>query len=163
MPRRRHIVPDASVILPAFFPETMEFQGSDFDLTRRAQPLVDAIRMRHVEASAPDMLIYEFTSKALEKAATRGKTPQIDRAIVEQRIEEFLGLPIVYQPARDIAQSVLGVIRNRNIAPPDGWYLACAMYYDAELWISHDHADGFARHAREIHRNVHLLTEKRFA
>lgn len=163
MPRRRYIVPDVSVILPAFFPETMEFQGSDFNLTHRAQPLVDAVRMRNVKASAPDMLIYEFTGKALEKAAKRGKTSQIDRATVEQRIDEFLGIPIVYQPARDIAHNVLDLIRNQNIAPPDGWYLACAMYYDAELWISHDHADGFARHAREIHRNVHLLTEERFA
>jgi hypothetical protein len=51
---------------------------------------------------------------------------------------------------------------EHRLAPSDSWYLACAVVYDAELWLSHAHADGFAEGARRIHGKVHLLTERRF-
>jgi hypothetical protein len=54
------------------------------------------------------------------------------------------------------------LVTQANIAPPDSWYLACARQYDAELWISHEHHDRFAEHARACHPKVYLLTEDDF-
>ena len=46
-----------------------------------------------------------------------------------------------------------------GISPPDSWMLACAISVpEAELWISHDHKDGFVEVARRNHRNVFTLT-----
>src|SRR5438067_36565 len=49
-----------------------------------------------------------------------------------------------------------------QISVADSWFLACAVYYDAELWLSHDHEDQFVQNARKIHRNVFTLLEHTF-
>lgn len=65
MPRR--IVPDNSVMIPAFFDETIIFRGNKFRLSRRASDLVGMIRARQVEAVAPEHLVYEFMKAAYRK------------------------------------------------------------------------------------------------
>lgn len=42
-------------------------------------------------------------------------------------------------------------------SPPDAWTLATAIALDAELWLTHDHADGFVTAARELHPPVFTL------
>ena len=162
MGKRRRIVPDASVILPGLFQETIQHRGNPFNLTQRAKPLVDAVRRRAVLARAPDVLIHEFTKWAHEKTSARKGAAGLDTSTVERQLFDFLSLEITYEPASRIARIAWGLMRNHQISPPDSWYLACAIRADAELWISHEHKDGFARNARKIHRKVHLLTEEKF-
>lgn len=166
MAKRRRIVPDNSVMMPAFFHERIEFRGNPFDLSHRAKPPVDAIRMHRVDAHAPDLLMYEFMRRAHEKTSVRKGGAGLDAAAVERQILDFLRLSqeIRYQPATELVEDAWNLMLNRQIPPPDSWYLACARYWDAELWISSgEQRDHFAQHARKVYRNVHLLTEERFA
>jgi len=43
------------------------------------------------------------------------------------------------------------------------WFVACAIEYKAELWISERHKDGFVEAARKVLPKVYLLTENKFA
>ena len=162
MGQLRRIVPDTSVMLPAFFREEMTYGDTAFDLTRRAEPLADAIRTGGVKAVAPDLLQYEFLKRAFAKMSPRGKSPTLDADIVENQVLGFMRLDLVYQPMLKLAPIAWDLMRNGRIPPPDSWFLACAIHWEAELWISHEHQDGFARKAREIHRDVHILTDKPF-
>ena len=154
----RRIVPDASVMLPAFFPEVLELGGSTFDLTKRALPVLHQIRLASVRAFAPEHLRHEFIHNAREKASPRTGAGQTGADDAFRRIEEMLSLPIVYVPGRAIADVALDVIRRFSISTADAWYLACAIHADAELWLSHEHADGIVQLARQVHPHVHVLT-----
>lgn len=162
MSERRRIVPDNSVMVPAFFPETIEFRDNPFSLTQRAEPLADAFRMRDVEGWAPDLLVHEFVGRACEKMSARQGAQRLDLDVIDPQVNGFLTLPIVYVPLRELAERAWDLMMRHPIRPPDVWYLACAIHCDAELWISHEHEDRFAQHARQVYGNVHLLTEERF-
>jgi predicted nucleic acid-binding protein len=160
MPRRR-IVADASVMLPAFFPEVLPYRGNQFDLTRRAKPIAEQIRSRLVEAFAPEHLRHEFIKRALGKASPRdGAAIAFDQAV--EQVREFLKLPIVYVPGSKLVEVVFTCVEASGVSVADGWYLACAMETKSELWISHEHADGLVEAAREHHDKVYLLTERTF-
>jgi hypothetical protein len=70
----RMIVPDSSVMVPAFFPERLMVGGNPFDLSARARPVAAAILMREVEAFAPDVLIAEFLTTAAANNQRKGFT-----------------------------------------------------------------------------------------
>src|SRR5438034_1210007 len=91
---KRRIVPDASVILPAFFKEELDWQGSAFPISRRAADLVDAIRDRSVEAFAPELLRVEFLKGAVRKRSEHPR--QIDASLVQSKFREFMQLPITF-------------------------------------------------------------------
>jgi len=162
MPKRRRIVPDASVMVPAFFPEALEIDGRSTPLTPRARRFEAAIRSREVVAFAPGLLLHEFTKRAFQKTSGRSGTPVVSLDKVCVLVMDFLSLPITYVPMTEIADSAWELMATRSIPPPDSWYLACAMQYDAELWISHEHRDGVVQHARSAHEKVFLLTERGF-
>jgi hypothetical protein len=51
----RRIVPDNSVLVAALFGEKLFLNDGEFDLGRRALPLVNAIIRGHVSAFAPEV------------------------------------------------------------------------------------------------------------
>ena len=48
------------------------------------------------------------------------------------------------------------------MSPSDSWYVACALESDAELWLSHSHADGLADKAAAAGCRVYTLAADRF-
>lgn len=154
----RRIVPDNSVILPAFFNERIEIDGTTIYLTEKAQRLRTAILLREVEAFAPESLIEEFVKTAGAKEEQGVPYEDISLAI-----KQFLELPIHFQSGKDLAEKALDLVREQGIEPADSWYVACAIYYEAEFWLSHRHSDGLAVRAASIHRgNVFTLQECSF-
>ncbi|MBI4578198.1 MAG: type II toxin-antitoxin system VapC family toxin [Planctomycetes bacterium] len=163
MAHRRRIVPDNSVILPAFFQEEFVYKNNRFDLTRRAKPLADAIRSRGVDAFAPDFLMHEFMAQATEKARCRDHSPVLEMDVVGRQLEQFRALPITYAPCNKLAPRAWTLATDLDLSVADAWYLACAIEYDAEFWLSHEHSDGLAERAARAHPGgVHLLVHERF-
>jgi predicted nucleic acid-binding protein len=162
MAKSRRIVPDNSVMMPAFFREEVDHGGNPFDLTRRAKPIADAIRMNEVAAFAPDLLFHEFMKGTHDKVSSRGGRPEVDLETASKLVDSFQSLRITYVPASELAERAWDLMANHAISPHDSWYLACAIHTDAELWVSHEHRDGFPSNARKVHEQVHLLTEQRF-
>ncbi len=162
MAQRRRIVPDASVLLPAYFPKRLKLGAREIDLTRRSWPIMNAIQQRHVLAFAPPALLIEFCNVAMQKGAAWRGSPAVSWEQVDLHCYRFISLPITYQPAEDIAAMAWSLARQYGISSPDSWYVACALHYDAELWISHAHADGLVDHARRADANIHVLVDESF-
>ncbi len=60
----------------------------------------------------------------------------------------------------EIQQDAWRLIRDASISLPDSWMLACAASIpNAELWVSHDHSDGFVKSARIHHQRVFTLAD----
>ena len=143
------MVPDTSVIVAAFFDEPE---------TRSAQRLVDAIETDRVKAFAPHALIVEFLKTANEKRSRRLGAARLDPELVERQIERFFEMRITYVRETDLQAEAWRLMQARGVPPPDSWMLACAMRFPgSELWVSHDHADGFVEAARLRHPNVFTL------
>jgi hypothetical protein len=162
MSEPRRIVPDNSVMLPAFFEERIQYGGQPFDLSRRAHSLLGAIQSKSVVTFAPEVLLHEFTNKVVEYAWPRAGAPRIDPADAKLQAPAFFRLPITYVPGRRLERHAWTYMTEHRVAPPDSWYLACAVEFDAELWLSHSHADHFAETARSLYAKVYTLTERRF-
>lgn len=159
----RKIVPDSSVMVPAFFPERLTVGGNAFDLSARARPIATAIRTRDIEAFAPDMLLAEFLNTAAAKAFDRTGSSAMDAQDVRDQILRFIALPIFSVPAGRISTVALDLIMSERVSPPDSWFLAAAIYTGAELWYSHRHQDGIVEQAEKLHRDqVFVLTERKF-
>ena len=147
-------------MVAAFFPEVQLYRGNPFDVTKAARPLYAAILARSsVVALAPEHLVYEFTKTAHRKTKEGRGT---DLESVTRQVDDFLylwGQGIRRVPMGDLAKEAWRLSTREQIAPPDSWYLACAIIHKAELWIaSRDTKDHFADHAREVHQEVYVLT-----
>lgn len=162
MPKRRRIVPDASVMVPAFFPEELHIRGRTFRLTQPALRLAAAITSREVAAFAPGLLLHEFLRRAYRKSSPRSGAASVPLEDVQTQVATFLRLPVTYVPMTQLADLAWDLVVNSGVPPPDAWYVACAMQYQAELWISHEHRDGLVAAARSVHSEVFLLTERAF-
>ena len=162
MPQQRINVPDCSAIIPAFFPERLVIEGCEFDLSARARRMETAIRHGVVRATAPDVLLAEFLKIAWLKATDRRGSPTIEIDDAQSQILRFFELPITPAPAAELAATALDLVRAHSIAPADSWYVACAIYAQAELWLSHAHEDGLAERAQAAGAEVHLLTAEQF-
>lgn len=153
MAEPRRIVPDASVLIKAYFRE---------EFTDRAKSVRAAIDTKSCVAFAPEMLQAEFFTNAFEKASGRGRPERVPHDELLLKVVDFFALPIIYVPGVELRDIALECVESHGVPPPDSWYVACARYYDAELWISHDHADGLATSARQFHDKVFLLSERAF-
>ena len=51
----RYLVPDCSVVLAAYFDETIEHLDRTFDLSKRARPIRRMAHQPHVSCFAPDL------------------------------------------------------------------------------------------------------------
>ena len=140
---------DTSVIVAAYFREPE---------SRRASTLVTAVETRKVTAYAPPALAFEFLKVAALKMSGHGGRARHSREDVESQVERFFALPLVPIGETFTREIAWGYIRDRAVFPPDSWMLATAVYRDAELWLTHDHADGFVTAARTLHPRVFTLT-----
>ena len=107
-------------------------------------------------------MLFEFTKTVIGSAWPRGDRSTIEPEDAKVQVERFLDLPIQYVPGKELSEHAWAYMTDYRLAPADSWYLACAVVYDAELWLSHAHADGFAEVARRIHEKVYTLTKDRF-
>ena len=82
-----------------------------------------------------------------------------DHALVDLQVDLFLDLPIVYVRETDLATEAWRLVVEERVSPPDSWMLACAMRVGGELWVSHDHADGFVSASRALHPDVFTLAD----
>jgi predicted nucleic acid-binding protein len=149
--KRRVVVPDTSVIVAALFPEMY---------SRAASKLVSAIERQAVAAIAPHALIHEFLSVSSSMTSRRSGRKSIDGEVVEAQVEQFFELTRVIDFVREtqIQRQAWRLMQDEGISPPDSWMLACAISGpDAELWVSHEHRDGFVETARRCHRRVFTL------
>jgi hypothetical protein len=96
------------------------------------------------------------------KAVDRTGGASIGVDDVQLQVLRFFELPITPFAAADLAATALDLVRSAQIAPPDSWYVACALLARAELWLSHPHGDGLAQKARDAGADVHILVDERF-
>jgi len=155
MPDRRRIVPDNSVMVEALIGKT----GGNISM--RAQQFLAALFNRTIVCFAPDTLIVEFVKVAFEFRSGR-RSHSLDTSEIDSQLESFLRMDIVYIPSSELVVTALHHCRSHDISTPDSWYLAAAEATDAELWISHDHADGFTANARKVHSKVYTLQKNSF-
>jgi predicted nucleic acid-binding protein len=99
----------------------------------------------------------------------RSKTPAISIDNATAQVERFLALKIDYtvsdstsEAAVDLSIMAWEYVTRLKLSAPDATYLACARYYDAELWISENHEDNFARIASKEYAKAHLLRNEPF-
>ena len=144
------VVPDSSVVVAALFQE---------DLSRPARRLFDSIERQEVAAWAPNHLICEFLSAAFQKQHSRGHLPHMPRYDVQERIALFFESAIRYIAETHLRELAWELMLDAGVSPPDSWMLACAIHMDAEIWISHDHADGFVKAAKGRYEKVFTLQE----
>jgi len=156
-------------MIPAFFPE--RDQADRIDLSARAGPLRDAIWHLQVHAYAPPLLASEFVKAAYGKCSSREGAGSMDRSLARAACDEFLmllGIPsskprLHLANPLGLAPIVMNLLDRGGISPTDVWFVACAIEYKAELWISERHKDGFVEAARKVLPKVYLLTENKFA
>ncbi len=148
MARKPRIVPDTSVLIPVYFPETTVWQGNPFDLSGRAERLHDAIWTGRVTAYAPHVLVNEFLRVAYRKVHESGS---VDTTHLENVLDQFLHL--VRRHRITLVETVILAERARDVPEtpepkwPDAWFIACAKAMAAELWISHPQRDELKREA----------------
>jgi predicted nucleic acid-binding protein len=159
MAQKPLIVPDASVMLPAYFRETLIIGDQTIDLSKRASRLDAAIATNEVTAPAPELLRFEFVKRARDKVGARSGSGGLDPQEATAQVHRFLSLPIIWVPGIRLDTQAWSLSLDIGTAPPDSWYLACAIQYGAELWISHRHKDGFVDLARSVHDKVYTLTD----
>ena len=164
MAGKRRIVPDCSVLIPAYFRETITATGRELDLTGPAKRLRNAIDLRELVAYAPELLGCEFLAATRAKTSTRHGGEALSMEKAREQIDRFAELwdRFVWVPWHQLVEVAWNLTASRAISPPDAWYLACTRQHNAELWISHEHGDGFASHARRVHDRVYTLTEDSF-
>ena len=114
-------------------------------------------------AFAPELLRFEFIETVNRKVSGYGAQQQVDKAIAQEHVFDFWELPIIWIPGKNLDYVAWDLIQNHKIALPDSYHLACAIINDAELWISHEHKDHFAEHARAVHDKVYTLTRDDFS
>src|SRR3990172_11483515 len=151
MAERRRVVPDNSVMIPAFFKELHKLDGISIDLTNKAKRLLAAIQTREVVCFAPDILQHEFLKTAFKKMSNREQYPEIPFAVADGKVRDFRGLGIIYVPHKELVEHAWRLMTEYKISPADCWYVACAILHDAELWISHPHKDQLAKSAAQVH------------
>jgi len=145
---RRVLVPDTSVLVAAHFPE----QSS-----RQAERLVRAIYSQQVTAFAPCSASNEFLKTALEKCASRSSAQRVALQIATDQVQRFFQLGLTMISTYHLQEQAWVLMSEHQISPPDSWFLACAMMTNAELWLTHDHRDGFVEAARRVHNSDHTL------
>lgn len=159
MPERRRNVLDTSVVVPFLFPD--EDLKHIPGLRRRAQIVLAAVYSRRIVTSAPDLLAIEVMSVGRRLISGRGGSGMQPGDVLTQ-LDLFFDLRIAFVPTVQLREEAWRLVLEHRLSLADAMHLACARYYDAELWISHDHADGFVGQARAARCDVHVLANERF-
>ena len=99
---------------------------------------------------------------AYRKARPQGSARELSDDELTERYYSFLSLRITPIPASELAAAAFDLSVRGGIATADSWYVACAMFAGADLWVSHEHADGLIDAARRYHKRVFTLVTDRF-
>ncbi len=122
----RIIVPDTCAIGNALFREP---------LAPNADPLLTAIRMRTVDAVAPVLCQVEFINICRKKMEGVG-APALGAPIVKTAIDEFLSLPITWEPITPELTEDAWAWYLRGVGTGDAYFAAVATAWSAEIWTS---------------------------
>lgn len=160
--QKRIIVPDTSVLLPAYFPETFLIDGKPFPLHQRAKRILNAIELGEVLAYASEILRFEFVQRATKFVTGYAGNARLPVEDVDEQMDNFFMLKITWVAGATLDYDAWNLVRQHNLAPPDAYHLACARAYNGELWVSHEHKDNFVENARAVHNKVFTLTKDDF-
>jgi len=153
------IVVDNSAILPAFFAEKENDIFNAGLVTNRARALVNAIRMRRVDAFVPPSFYREFLNVSTRSLyEPGGRTHETTEAIREQW-EDLLLLGLIPVRLDEIVHHSGILVFEDSCPAADAWYIAAAIHANARLWISHEHRDGLVAIAKK-HVDVRLLSDE---
>ena len=136
--------------------------GQEFPLHQRAKRVLNAIILGEVFVFAPEILRFEFVQRANKFITGHAGSKRLAVEQVEEHLYEFFSLPIRWVAGSEFDYDAWNLVRRHNLAPSDAYHLACARAYNGELWISHEHKDGFAEYARAVHDKVFTLTRDDF-
>jgi hypothetical protein len=138
------IVVDNSAILPAYFPESGDRLFDAGLVTNRARALVQAIRVRQVNAYVPPSFFREFLNVASQPLYQPGgrTTDQVEH--IRAQWEDLLSLPLIVVPLDPLIHQCGNFVFNDFCPAADTWYVAAAVHTRATFWISHEHSDGLA-------------------
>jgi predicted nucleic acid-binding protein len=154
MAEPRIVVPDTSILIDALFETSAGIRA------KRARQFLAAVLNGSVVCKAPGVLWAELVTVAFDfRSGVRrhGTTPEI----IDNQLELFLAMKIVYIPSHSLARRAIELCQFSALSPTDSWYLAAAEVSDAELWISHEHADGFTARARAVYGDENVFTLER--
>jgi predicted nucleic acid-binding protein len=156
------IVPDNSIMVPAFTRETGSLAGIAIDFTRLSKPVADAIRLHRLKAFAPDQLQVEFLRVIRDKALGRERANHIPIEAARDAVRSFWQLPITYLPSKQLAEEAERLTFEGQLSADDSWYVATAKMARAELWVSHEHADQLVELTRRQGIVVRILSRERY-
>jgi predicted nucleic acid-binding protein len=138
------IVVDNSAMLPAFFAEDNSDKFDAGLVTNRSRSLVQAIRMRCVNAYVPPSFFREFLNVATQPLyRPEGRTADAIERIRDQW-DDLLRLPLITLPLKEIIHHSGTLAFDEACPAADTWYVASAVHVSGDLWLSHAHQDGVA-------------------
>lgn len=144
----RRLVLDTSVLVAAFFSDPQ---------SRRATRLVNAVDRGIAEGFLAPGTAYEFFNVVAQMRSGRAGRVRVATEVISAQLDAFADLRLRTVSERPLWPEVLLMIEDHQISPPDAWPLVAAIHLDAELWLTHDHADGFVAAARRLHPAVYTL------
>jgi hypothetical protein len=82
-------------------------------------------------------------------------------ALVEAQWIAFLReVRIVAAPVSVLAVTAWDCAAGHCVAAPDGWFVACALHLEAELWMSRPPLDWAGTHAAALGIDDHYLSQE---
>ena len=147
----RIIVPDTCVLGAAFYNEAY---------SSNADPLLEAIRLRAIDAIAPILGIAEFFNVSRKKQAEFDRNPSSPNPNVDAVVNDFLALPIVWwEMDADMAKNAWITHRTHQIETWDAFFIEVAKLFEAELWTTEQ---AFYRKAVAVYPNSFDLSTRVF-
>ena len=99
----------------------------------------------------------EFLKVLASKSFGREGRAYVPADLIESAATRYFDLRLISITDEGWTEEVWHLIRDERVSPPDAWPLATAIQLDAELWLTHDHADSFVSAARRLHPAVYTL------
>ena len=120
----RYIVPDTCALAASLYNETY---------SSVTDPMLQAIRLRTVDAVAPTLGLAEFLNVSRRKLDPNSANP-LSQAAVDSAVAEFLSLPITWIDIEPYAEEAWRVHRLHKIETGDAFFVAIAKEFSAEIW-----------------------------
>jgi len=142
----RYIVPDTCALSASFYNEIY---------AANADPMLEAIRLRSVDALAPSLGKAEFLNVSRKKLDPAFTSPVLNAADVEAAVAEFLALPIEWVDIDVLTEQAWRLHRNHKLQTGDAYFVEVARLRQAEIWTTDVQ---FFRRASAVYPAVYALT-----